>query len=125
MAEVRKVVFSMDGESTTGPDGFIGKFLTFAWEVVAEDVYKVVLSFFCGAELSRSITATTVVLIPKVQCPLDFTQYRPISLCNFINKVISHILSNRLVQILPKLVSAQQSGFVKGRQIADNSFYPT
>ncbi|XP_071905984.1 uncharacterized protein [Coffea arabica] len=77
MAEVKQVVFSMDGESAAGSDGFTGQFFMFAWEVVAEDVYKAVLSFFCGAELPRSITATTVVLIPK-------------------------------------------SGFVKGRQLADN-----
>ena len=59
----------MDGESAAGPDGFTGKFFTFAWDVVAEDVYKAVLSFFCGVELPRSITATTIVLIPKVPCP--------------------------------------------------------
>ena len=120
MAEVKQVVFSMDGESAAGPDGFTGQFFTFAWEVVAEDVYKTILSFFCGAELPRSITVTTVVLIPKVQCPQDFTQYRPISLCNFINKVISRILSDRLAPMLPSLISAQQSGFIKGRQLADN-----
>ncbi|XP_027183993.1 uncharacterized protein LOC113782301 [Coffea eugenioides] len=73
MAEVKKVVFSMDGESAAGPDGFIGKFFTFVCDVVAEDVYKAILSFFCGAELPRSITATTIVLIPQVQCPQDFT----------------------------------------------------
>ena len=76
--------------------------------------------FLLGAELPRSITATNIVLIPKVQCPQDFTQYRPISLCNFINKVLSRILSDRLAQILPRLISLQQSGFVKGRKIVDN-----
>ncbi|XP_071926190.1 uncharacterized protein [Coffea arabica] len=120
LAEVKKVVFSMDRESAAGPDGFTGEFFIFAWDVVAEDVYKAVLSFFCGAELPRSITATNIVLIPKVQCPQDFTQYRPISLCNFINKVLSRILSDRLAQILPRLISLQQSGFVKGRKIVDN-----
>ena len=59
----------MNGESAVGLDGFTGKFFTFAWDVVTEDVYKAVLSFFCGAELPRSITATTIVLIPKVPCP--------------------------------------------------------
>ena len=49
--EVTRVVFCMDGDSAAGPDGFTGKFFTFAWEVVGPDVYQAILSFFCGAEL--------------------------------------------------------------------------
>nr|XP_027064499.1 uncharacterized protein LOC113690699 [Coffea arabica] len=120
LEDVKKVIFSMDSESVVGPDGFTGEFFTFAWDVIAEDVYQAVLSFFCGAELPRSITATNIVLIPKVQCPQDFTQYCLISLCNFLNKVLSRILSDRLAKLLPRIISPQQSGFVKGRQIADN-----
>ncbi|XP_027096008.1 uncharacterized protein [Coffea arabica] len=103
-----------------GPDGFTGKFFTFTWEVVAMDVYRAVVSFFCGIEIPRSITATSIVLLPKVEHPQDFTQFRPISLCNFANKIISKLLSERLAKILPRLISPQQSEFVKGRQIADN-----
>ena len=73
MDEVKKAVFSMDGESLAGSDGFTGRFFTFAWEVVAEDVHRTILSFFAGAELPRSITATSIVLIPKVPAPQDFT----------------------------------------------------
>ncbi|XP_027077095.1 uncharacterized protein [Coffea arabica] len=118
--EVKLVVFSMDGDSAAGPDGFSGKFFTFAWDIVAEDVYAAVISFFCGEVLPRSISSTSIVLIPKLQSPQDFTQFRPISLCNFINKVISKILSDRLSRLLPKIISPQQSGFVRGRHISDN-----
>ncbi|XP_027090440.2 uncharacterized protein [Coffea arabica] len=118
--EVKEVIFSMDGESAAGPDGFTGKFFTFAWEVVAADVYAGVVSFFCGAELPRGVAATSIVLIPKVQCPQDFSQFRPISLCNFINKIISKVLADRLARILPQIISPQQSGFVQGRLISDS-----
>ncbi|XP_027152134.1 uncharacterized protein LOC113752202 [Coffea eugenioides] len=120
LTEVKDIVFAMDGESTAGPDGFTGKFFTFAWEVVALDIYRAVISFFCGAELPRSITATSIVLLPKVENPQDFKQFRPISLCNFTNKIISKLLSTRLAIILPRIISPQQSGFVQGRQITDN-----
>ncbi|XP_027118292.2 uncharacterized protein [Coffea arabica] len=118
--EVHRVLRSMDEESAAGPDGFTGKFFTFAWQVIAQDVYKAVLSFFCGAELPRFITSTSIVLIPKVQNPQDFSQFRPISLCNFFNKLLSRILADRVADILPKIISPHQTGFVKGRNITEN-----
>ncbi|XP_071928179.1 uncharacterized protein [Coffea arabica] len=65
LQEVKEVIFSMDGESAEGPDGFTESFFTAAWEVIEEDVYRAILSFFCGAMLLRSITATAIVLLPK------------------------------------------------------------
>ena len=60
------------------------------------------------------------MLIPKVSSPQDFSKFRPISLCNFFNKLFSQILSNRLADILPKLISPQQTRFVKSRNITEN-----
>nr|XP_027121205.1 uncharacterized protein LOC113738177 [Coffea arabica] len=84
--EIRRVVFEMDGDSAAGPDGYTGRFFTSAWPIVGDDVGKAIGSFFCGAELPRAITATSIVLIPKIAHPQDFSQFRPISLCNFVNK---------------------------------------
>ncbi|XP_027158394.1 uncharacterized protein LOC113760014 [Coffea eugenioides] len=120
MEEVRRVIFSMDGDSAASPDGFSGKFFTFAWEIIAQDIYSAVVSFFCGAELPRRVTATLLVLIPKVQNPSSFAQFRAISLCNFLNKVLSRILAERLATLLPRIISPNESGFVRGRQISDN-----
>nr|XP_027066533.1 uncharacterized protein LOC113692333 [Coffea arabica] len=120
MEEVKRVIHVMDGDSAAGPDGFTGKFFTFAWEVIGQDVYNAVVSFFCGAELPRFITSTSITLIPKIPNPQDFSNFRPISLCNFINKVLSRLLADRLAGLLPKLISPQQSGFVRGRNIVEN-----
>ena len=114
------MIFEMDGGSAAGPDGFTGKFFMVAWEVVALDVYKAILSFFCGTELPRFVAATSIVLLPKIMNPKAFTQFRPISICNFLNKFISRILMGRLSGILPQIISPQQSGFVKGHSISDN-----
>nr|XP_027098937.1 uncharacterized protein LOC113718221 [Coffea arabica] len=63
--EVKEIIFSMDGDSVAGSDGFTGKFFMTTWEVVAEDVHRAIMSFFCGVMLPRSVTATEIVLLPK------------------------------------------------------------
>lgn len=72
MDEVRAIVFSMDRNSVAGLDGFMGKFFIIAWEIVAEDVHKVVLGFFGGYKVPRSVTATWVILIPEIAYLQDF-----------------------------------------------------
>ncbi|XP_075092291.1 uncharacterized protein LOC142172545 [Nicotiana tabacum] len=45
---------------------------------------------------------------------------RPISLSNFVNKIFSRVIHERLVDILPNLISEEQADFLKGRSIVKN-----
>jgi len=65
MEEVREAVFALNGDSTSGPDGFSGEFFQSCWQIVGEDTTRMVRAFFCGHELPRFITHTNVVLLPK------------------------------------------------------------
>ena len=59
-------------------------------------------------------------LITKDSKSMDFSRFRPISLCNSSYKILTKILANQLKILLPKLISENQGGFMQNRQILDN-----
>lgn len=118
--EIKQTVFSMCGDSVSGADGFPASFYQKCWDFVSEDVIEAVLDFFDGNPMPQSFLITTIILIPKVDNPKSWTEFRPISLCNVTNKIISKILNARLASILPDILAPNQSGFVKGRFISEN-----
>ena len=117
---MRQAVFELDGQSAAGCDGFSGNFYKRCWDIIAQDVLQAAREFMCGVPIPKGIASTLILLLPKKEAPHSFADFRPISLCNFINKVFTKILSNRLKVVLPTIISLEQSGFVSGRDIADN-----
>lgn len=118
--EIKQTVFECDIYSTAGPDGFSALFFQHCWEIVCDDLCEAVIDFSRGEHLLKGITSTTIALIPKVDNPNSWTDFRPISLCNFFNKILSKIMATRLSRILSKLILENQSGFIPGRFIDDN-----
>jgi hypothetical protein len=54
-----------------------------------EDVISAVKRFFEEGKMLERVKDTAIVLIPKVQHQETLKDYRPISLCNVIYKVVS------------------------------------
>ena len=87
-----------------------------------EQVIAGVKEFFRTGIMPEGVNDTAIVLIPKVDRPERVSEFRPISLCNVIYKVVAKCLVNRLRPILDEIISPEQSAFVPGRLITDNAF---
>jgi hypothetical protein len=52
-------------------------------------------------------------LIPKEANPSSFSWFHPISLYNAYYKIMENIIANILKQLLPKIISENQGGFMQ------------
>jgi hypothetical protein len=118
--EVKQALDQMDPFKAPGPDGFTVSFYQKNWDTVGEEVCDAVLYFFNSCRLEGRINATNIALIPKGKTPRSVMDFRPISLCNVLYKLVSKVLANRLKVILPTIISPFQSAFLSGRLITDN-----
>ena len=117
--EVKVALFQMGPTKAPGPDGMNALFYQKFWHIVGNEVTEAVLQFLHTGHMVSDINYTHIVLIPKVKKPEKMADFRPISLCNVIYKIISKVLANRLKLILPQIISPTQSAFVLGRLITD------
>jgi len=83
-------------------------------------VSSAIIHFFNSGSLDDSINKTYIALIPKKISHEHVTDFRPISLCNVIYKLISKVLTNSLKTILPHIISGSQSAFILSKLISDN-----
>ena len=117
--DVRHTVFGMSPDSAPGPDGFNGKFYQSMWHIVGPDVISAIRTFFIHGHFPAGLNASFVTLIPKFKDAIRIEDFRPIVLGNFLYKIVTKILSERLGPILADLLSFHQFGFVPGRRIHD------
>jgi hypothetical protein len=104
-----------------GPDGFSARFFQWNWEVLRVDITRSVRQIFISGKMPAKANETSIVLIPKTEKSELLKDYRRISLCNVIYKIVSKCLINRLRPLLEEIITLSQSAFILGRMITDNA----
>ena len=86
---------------------------------VGDAVFKEVSHIFDSGCMLEFLNQTLMTLIPKCPGADCLGNFRPISLCNTLYKVVTKIIVKRLWVALPKLISSLQTVFVPGRKEGD------
>eukprot|EP00253_Pinus_taeda_P008941 PITA_08941 len=115
--EVEHVLKSMAKDKSPGPDGWTSELFNHFFELIGDELTEVVNESRRKGEMYSPFNATFIALIPKKEDPDSFEDFRPISLCNCVYKIIAKIIAMRLKPILSKNISSEQFGFLDGRQI--------
>ena len=119
--EIKAALWSMKPLKAPGPDGLHARFFQRFWMIVGGSVVEEVQKCFETKKIPEALNKTNVALIPKIQGPETISNYRPISLCNTVYKMVTKIIVARIRPMLDKLVSPIQSAFVPGRKGVDNA----
>jgi hypothetical protein len=118
--EVKAAFFQMHTSKAPDPDGMSPLFFQKYWSIVGEDVCAAVLDCLHLGCMLKAINFTHIALIPKVKNPDNLSQYKPISLCNVLYRIVAEVISNKLKKVMPFIISDSQSAFIPGRLIIDN-----
>ncbi|CAL1369899.1 unnamed protein product [Linum trigynum] len=117
--EIWECLSDSDGTKAPGPDGFSFEFYKRCWNFVKIDVLNCFSEFFATGRLPKIATHSFICLVPKKGATEDIKDLRPIGLMGSVNKFICKVLSKRLGQVLPAVVSVSQHASVRGRQISE------
>ena len=87
--EIKSALWSLKTFKAPGPDGLHAGFFHRFWLVVGKSVIDVIKKIFTERTIPEYLNRTLIALIPKIQSLETLSNYRPISLCNTMYKIVT------------------------------------
>ena len=117
--EIEFAVMKLRKNKSPGPDGIPAEFYQYFWHLIQDLYFDYILEVEGTAfPAGKNTSITTLIFKNKGDIGL-LAYYRPIALMNVDVKILTKLLSMRLVTVLPKIIHKSQTS-VFGRNIGDN-----
>ena len=121
MEEIKEVVMGMKENSAPGPNGYGVVFFKKFWEYIKEEL-KSMFTYFYNDKLNiKRLNYGVITLVPKLKEANNIKHSRPICLLNVDFKCFTKVLTNRLGPVAKKIISKNQTGFIKGWNILEGA----
>jgi len=120
LEESTRALKAMNNGSAPGNDGLTTEFYKMFWCKIGSMVIEAFNESFKSGDLSYTQKQGVITLIHKGS-DLDrehLTNWRPITLLNTDYKILAKVLAVRLGAVIQDLISTDQVGYLKGRNIA-------
>jgi len=101
----------MPKDKSPGPNGWTQELFKHLFDIMGNELLGAIEESKIFGKVIGLLNATFVALIPKDLKPASFNDFRPIALCNFVYKLISKIITNRLKGKLASSISSKNLGF--------------
>ena len=120
LEETTEALKKLRNGSAPGSDGITIEFLKFFWNKLGKIVTNSFIESFNEGGLSGTQKRGIITLIHKgKELERDkLSNWRPITLTNSDYKILAKALAERLSSVIDKLISSDQVGYIKGRQIS-------
>lgn len=92
--EISKSLWVLKPFKASNPNGLHAGFFQRFWLIVGDSVKEEVKRVFSSGVIPGYMNQTLIILIPKCRSPDSLSNYRPISLCNMIRKIVTKIVVN-------------------------------
>ena len=96
LEEVESALKSFKKDRSLGLDGWPVEFYLALFDILGPELVNVVETSRREGRVTPSLNSTFIAPIPKKEMPTTFSDFRPISLCNLVYKLISKVAAQRL-----------------------------
>jgi hypothetical protein len=95
-------------------DGLPAEFYQAYWEIIKNDLMALFQEFHNGDLPLYNLNFGTIILLPKCRETTKIQQYRPVCLLNVSFKIFTKVSTNRVTQVVQKVISPFQTAFLPG-----------
>jgi hypothetical protein len=120
--EIHKAISTLPKGKAPRHDDLPIEFFHECAEEITPTLFQAFTSMLNTGRTSASINKGLITLIPKAGDQTKLSNWRPITLLGSTYKVLAKVLAEKIQTALNHIIRPNQTGFVEGKSIIDNTF---